>query len=63
MESPVLDMSLVMPHKGHEEHACLLANLGLFAKLKERARDPQFICGKCGRVASSAAYLCQPEKL
>lgn len=62
METPIINMTH-MPHKGHEEHLCFLNNLGLFDRIKDRVREPAFICRKCGRAASKASFLCEPEKL
>jgi hypothetical protein len=32
-------------------------------QMKALAKDPQFICKKCGRVAHSADNLCEPVPL
>jgi hypothetical protein len=56
-----------MPHKGHDEHLCYLANLGFMIESPQEYRtlvkDAQYICKQCGRAAKSAANLCKPIKL
>jgi len=56
-----------MPHKNHENHLCLLQNVGYLKtnleKYKRLVKDPQFVCKSCGRVAARADNLCAPEKL
>jgi hypothetical protein len=56
-----------MPHKGHENHLCLLQNIGYikanFEKYKRLVQDAKFVCKDCGRVAARADNLCSPEKL
>ncbi|MBN1268223.1 MAG: hypothetical protein JXB04_01430 [Kiritimatiellae bacterium] len=47
----------------HKGHLCVLASKGMFDKIKELARDPQFICFNCGRVADSDKNLCNPMPL
>ena len=32
-------------------------------KLARRARDPQFVCKKCGRVAHKEKWLCKPIQI
>jgi hypothetical protein len=63
----MLNLEFNMPHVGHEQHLCFLANLGLFDKIKDLVRredhSEQYICRRCGRSAYSAAFLCEPEKL
>ena len=56
-----------MPHWGHDEHLCLLDNIGYLRvaleDYKMMVRGAKFICKECGRVASEAKSLCAPEKL
>lgn len=56
-----------MPHWGHEEHLCLLENVGYlrvsFEDYKKLVKGGKFICKECGRVAVEARNLCAPEKL
>jgi len=56
-----------MPHWGHDEHLCLLENIGYlrvaFDDYKRMVRRAKFICKECGRVAGDARNLCAPEKL
>ncbi len=47
----------------HQGHLCVLASNGLFDKIKEITRNPQFICFNCGRVADSESNLCNPMPL
>jgi hypothetical protein len=58
---------LKMPHAGHEEHLCLLHNVGyLKSNLEDYKRlvtDGKFICKNCGRVAVNEKNLCAAEKL
>ena len=58
---------LKMPHPDHEQHLCLLQNVGyLKANLndfKNLVKDGKFICRNCGRVAASEKNLCNPDKL
>jgi len=56
-----------MPHWGHEEHLCLLENIG-YVKValedyKQMVKSAKFICRQCGRVAGDKRNLCEPEKL
>ena len=56
-----------MPHPAHEEHLCLLENIGYvkssLSEYKKLVKDPKFVCKACGRVAASEKNLCAPEKL
>ena len=56
-----------MPHPEHEEHLCLLQNVGYLKTnlndFKKLAKDGKFICKGCGRVAANEKNLCAPEKL
>ncbi len=56
-----------IPHENHENHLCLLKNLGYikanFEKYKRLVQDPKFVCKDCGRVAARADNLCSPEDL
>ena len=56
-----------MPHWGHEEHLCLLENIGYLRvaleDYKQMVKGPKFICKQCGRVAGDKRNLCEPEKL
>ena len=56
-----------MPHPEHEEHLCLLQNVGYLKTnlndFKKLVKDGEFICKGCGRVAASEKNLCAPEKL
>ena len=56
-----------MPHWGHDEHLCLLENIGYlrvaFDDYKRMVKGAKFICKECGRVAGDARNLCAPEKL
>jgi hypothetical protein len=58
---------LKMPNPSHEEHLCLLQNVGYLKSNLEEYRklvkDPQYICKGCGRAAASEKNLCTPEKL
>ena len=56
-----------MPHWGHEEHLCLLENIGYLRvslkDYKQLVKDGKYICKDCGRVAAEERNLCAPEKL
>ncbi len=56
-----------MPHAEHEQHLCYLQNLGYVQSnpedFKKLIRNPQFVCGNCGRAAANSKNLCKPEKL
>jgi hypothetical protein len=56
-----------MPHAAHEEHLCLLENIGYLKSnledYKKLVRNPKFICKNCGRAAANEKNLCSPEKL
>jgi hypothetical protein len=56
-----------MPHPEHEEHLCLLQNVGYLKTnlndFKKLVKDGKFICKGCGRVAANEKNLCAPEKL
>ncbi len=53
-----------MPHPAHEEHLCLLKNIGTnLEDVKKIVRNPKFICKNCGRAAANKKNLCAPEKL
>jgi hypothetical protein len=53
-----------MPHPAHEEHLCLLKNIGTnLEDVKNIVRNPKFICKNCGRAAANEKNVCAPEKL
>jgi len=56
-----------MPHPAHEEHLCLLQNVGYLKSnlddYKKLVKDAKFVCKGCGRTAASEKNLCAPEKL
>jgi hypothetical protein len=56
-----------MPHPHHEEHLCLLQNIGYMKSnleaYKKLVSNPKYICKGCGRVAALERNLCAPEKL
>jgi hypothetical protein len=56
-----------MPHWGHEEHLCLLENIGYIRvapdDYKMLVRGAKFVCKECGRVAALGKNLCAPVKL
>ena len=56
-----------MPHEGHEKHLCHLHGEGLLEnnieEWKKLVSNGQYVCGGCGRVASSSGNLCDPQKL
>jgi hypothetical protein len=42
---------------------CDLANDGKLGDIKNLAREPDFICSGCGRIAHSGENLCSPVSL
>ena len=56
-----------LPHAGHENHLCFLANLGYHMQYskdyKVLVNEGKFVCNGCGRVANSDKNLCKPSKL
>ena len=56
-----------MPHQGHEEHLCLLQNVGYVSDnvedYKRLVKNPNDVCRACGRAAVNENNLCAPEKL
>jgi rRNA maturation endonuclease Nob1 len=56
-----------MPHPHHEEHLCMLQNIGFVEKnleeYKKLVKQPKYVCKGCGRVAENEKNLCSPEKL
>jgi hypothetical protein len=56
-----------MPHQGHEEHLCLLQNIGYvidnMEDYKKLVKNPNHVCRVCGRAAVNKDNLCAPEKL
>jgi len=56
-----------MPHTAHEEHLCLLENVGYLKSnledYKKLVRNRKFICRNCGRAATNEKNLCSPDKL
>jgi len=56
-----------MPHPGHEDHLCLLQNVGYLKtnleEYKKLVKDGKYFCKNCGRVAVKEKNLCAPEKL
>ncbi len=47
----------------HEGHLCVLASKDQFEVIKGLAKQPEFICFNCGRVADEAKSLCNPMPL
>jgi hypothetical protein len=47
----------------HKDHLCQLVEERQMRRVATLARDAEFICGICGRVAKSSENLCQPTKL
>jgi len=47
----------------HKGHLCVLASAARFEEIIALAKEPQFICFNCGRVADKAENLCNPMPL
>jgi hypothetical protein len=56
-----------MPHPGHDQHLCYLANLGFMLESPEEytklVRNSKYMCTNCGRAANKAENLCKPVEL
>jgi hypothetical protein len=44
----------------HTVHICELAKAENFAKIKELAKEPYYMCFNCGRLADQEKNLCNP---
>ena len=53
------------PHIGHSQHLCDMVERGdkTLAQIKWLVRDANFICAKCGRIATLGENLCKPKLL
>lgn len=47
----------------HKRHLCSLAKKDRVSEIKPLAKDAEFFCRKCGRVASDEDRVCKPEPL
>ena len=47
----------------HKEHMCEFSRHHGVKDMKERVKDPKFICEVCGRAANKKEYLCRPVEL
>jgi hypothetical protein len=47
----------------HEKHLCELVANRQMATVAELAKNPEYICAYCGRVAAKAENLCEPVRL
>ena len=47
----------------HSGHPCVLAGDEKFEEIKQLARNPEYICFNCGRVADCRENLCNPMPL
>ncbi|PNX51179.1 MAG: hypothetical protein BV458_11885 [Thermoplasmata archaeon M9B2D] len=56
----ILEVSKMSDHK---EHMCEFAKHNGVDKMRERVKNPKFICEACGRAANSKEYLCRPVSL
>ena len=56
-----------MPHPAHEQHLCLLQNVGYLtsnlAEYKKLVKEGKYVCKNCGRVAANEKNFCASEKL
>jgi rubrerythrin len=54
-----------LPHIGHRQHLCHLAEYGeaTLNEIKTLVRDAKWICRICGRVANNAENVCAPVPL
>jgi hypothetical protein len=44
----------------HAVHICELAKNGKFEEIKKIAKEPEFMCMNCGRLADKKENLCNP---
>jgi hypothetical protein len=49
--------------KAHDKHLCSLVENRQMKTVAELAKDGQYFCGICGRVAKDSVNLCEPVKL
>jgi hypothetical protein len=55
---------LKVPHHGHEVHLCKIwADTYDIDVIKDKVRNPNFICRVCGRVAAIEKNICDPAPL
>jgi hypothetical protein len=47
----------------HKEHMCEYSRHHGVKDMRERVKDPKFICEVCGRAATKKEYLCRPVEL
>jgi hypothetical protein len=47
----------------HKDHMCEFSRHHGVKEMRERVKDPKFICEVCGRAANKEEYLCRPVKL
>ena len=45
----------------HPEHMCSLYKNGCSAEIARLEKDPNYVCGNCGRKAHAAENLCTPN--
>jgi hypothetical protein len=55
------------PHPGHRNHLCVMHVFGFvqtnLEDFKKLIRNGTYVCRQCGRVATDAGSLCEPESL
>jgi hypothetical protein len=47
----------------HKGHLCVLASESKIDEIRERVKNPQYMCFNCGRVADAEQSLCNPMPL
>jgi len=47
----------------NEETLCEFMEHGSLDEMRERVRNPKWICKACGRAANKKEYLCEPAEL
>lgn len=47
----------------HPLHICELAEKNDFNEIKKQIKNPQYICGNCGRAADKSENLCNPKHI
>ena len=55
---------LKVPHHGHEVHLCKIwADTYDIDVIRDKVKNPNFICKVCGRVAAIEENICDPAPL
>ena len=47
----------------HTMHICALAEEDNFEEIRNLIKNPQYLCGNCGRAANKEENLCNPKPI